>query len=67
MLRQSAKKEWGKESAACIAFQLGAVENAVHGIEESIEREWVAFKLRTTPGKENTRKRQLFYFILLAH
>jgi hypothetical protein len=24
----------------------------------------MAFKLRTTPGKENTRKRQLFYFVL---
>jgi hypothetical protein len=30
----------------------------------SIGREWVAFKLRTTPGEENTRKASiiLFYF-----
>ena len=29
-------------------------------------REWVGFKLRTTLGKENTRKRQSFYFCVFV-
>jgi hypothetical protein len=30
------------------------------------ESGYLGFKFRTTPGKENTRKRQLFYYILLV-
>ena len=29
---------------------------------KDIGREWVGFRFRTTPGRENTRKRHLFIF-----
>jgi hypothetical protein len=53
-------------STASIAFRLGAVETLTLS-ERSliIGREGVGFEFRTSPGNENTRMRQLFYFILL--
>jgi hypothetical protein len=33
---------------------------------QSIGREWVGFKFRTTPGTENTRKRPLFIYFIFS-
>jgi hypothetical protein len=50
---------------ACVAFRLDAVETLTLSARSLvIGREGVGIKSRTSPGKENTRKRQLFSFIL---
>jgi hypothetical protein len=60
------KVQRAKEPTACIALRLVANETpTLSGRSQSNGREWVGFKRQTTPGTENTRKLQLFYFIYL--
>jgi hypothetical protein len=57
VLRQSKKKEWGKENKihGCIAFRLGADETLTLSARSLvIGREGVGLKFRTSPGNENT-------------
>ena len=50
-----------------MAFRLGADETlTLSGRGLVIGREGVGLQFRTSPGKENTRKRPLFYFIIVA-
>jgi hypothetical protein len=55
----------GERSTACIVFRLVGKETLTLSVRsQSNGRELVGYKLQTTPGQENTRKRQPFYFIL---